>query len=64
LTVIVFATALKVTGVFALSTAITLNVTDPPVLLEVVIKSELNVIILSEPVTIVLYVFQAVRLHH
>ena len=50
-----FATALNVTGVFALSTATTLNETYPP-LLEVVIKSELNVITPSEPVTIVLYV--------
>jgi len=52
----VLATALNVTGVFALSTATTLNVTYPPLLLEVVTKSELNVIIPSEPVTIVLYV--------
>jgi hypothetical protein len=53
--VIVFATALKVTGVFALSTAITLNVTGPPMAFVVVIKRELNVIVPSELVTIVLY---------
>ena len=57
LTVIVLATALNVTGVLALSTAITLNVTDPTALLEVVIKSELNAIVPSELVTMVLYVF-------
>jgi hypothetical protein len=56
LTVTVLATALNVTGVFALSIATTLNVTYPPMVFEVVIKSELNVIIPSELATIVLYV--------
>jgi len=53
----VFATALNVTGVFALSNAITLNVAYPPMLFEVVIESELNVIVPSEFATIVLYLF-------
>ena len=60
LTVIVFATALNVTGVFALSTATTLNVTDPPMLFEVAIKSELNAIVPSELATIVLYVIPGI----
>ncbi len=47
LTVIVFATALNVTGVLALSIALTVNTTLPPIALVVVMSNELNVIVLG-----------------
>ena len=65
LTVIALVTELNVTGVLALSTAITLNVTMP--LLEAVNSKELNVIILDTGLplpesTMVLYVLPGTAL--